>query len=66
MVEFLEMQTNVIESPYSGVRMITPRVSCWKNDCMVLRWVASAFLAVEEGLAASRDIEGSLDDETRT
>jgi len=40
--------TNIIESPYSGVRMRTRRVSCWKNGSMVLRWVASAFLAVEE------------------
>ena len=40
--------TNVIESPHAGVRMRTNRVSRWKDAAMVLRWVASAFLATEK------------------
>jgi transposase-like protein len=40
--------TNVIESPYSGVRRRTGRVSRWKGGSMVLRWVASALLATEK------------------
>jgi len=40
--------TNLIESPHSGVRMRTRRVSCWQGGRMVLRWVASAFLATEK------------------
>jgi putative transposase len=40
--------TNVIESPHAGVRSRTNRVSRWKDAAMVLRWVASAFLATEK------------------
>lgn len=50
--------TNIIESPYSGVRMRTRRVSRWKNGTMVLRWVASAFLAAEKSF---RRIQGYRD-----
>ena len=50
--------TNMIESPYSGVRMRTRRVSRWKNGSMVLRWVASAFLAAEQSF---RRIQGYRD-----
>jgi transposase-like protein len=50
--------TNIIESPYSGVRMRTRRVSRWKNGSMVLRWVASAFLAAEQSF---RRIQGYRD-----
>lgn len=50
--------TNIIESPYSGVRMRTRRVSCWKNGTMVLRWVASALLAAEKSF---RRIQGYRD-----
>jgi len=50
--------TNIIESPYSGVRMRTHRVSRWKNGSMVLRWVASAFLAAERNF---RRIQGYRD-----
>jgi putative transposase len=39
--------TNVIESPNSGIRRRTGRVSRWKDGSMVLRWVASALLETE-------------------
>jgi hypothetical protein len=47
--------TTIIENPYSTVRMRTRRVSRWKNGSMVLRWVASAFLAAEQNF---RRIQG--------
>lgn len=40
--------TNIIESPHSGVRMRTRRVSNWQGGSMVLRWAASGFLATEK------------------
>jgi transposase-like protein len=40
--------TNVIESPYSGVRQKTGRVRRWRNGQMVLRWTASALLSIEK------------------
>jgi len=40
--------TNIIESPHSGVRIRTRRVSRWKDGRMVLRWAASAFMATEK------------------
>jgi transposase-like protein len=40
--------TNIIESPQSGVRMRTRRVTCWKDGGMVLRWAATAFVATEK------------------
>jgi transposase-like protein len=40
--------TNVIESPNSGIRRRTGRVSRWKDGSMVLRWVASALLETEK------------------
>jgi len=40
--------TNVIESPYSGVRQKTARVTRWRDGGMVLRWTASALLSVEK------------------
>ena len=40
--------TNIIESPNSGVRMRTRRVSRWQGGSMVLRWAASGFLATEK------------------
>jgi transposase-like protein len=40
--------TNIIENPYSGVRRMTRRVSRWHDGRMVLRWAASALLAVEK------------------
>lgn len=40
--------TNIIESPNSGVRMKTRRVSNWQGGSMVLRWAASGFLATEK------------------
>ena len=40
--------TNIIESPNSGVRMKTRRVSNWQDGSMVLRWAGSAFLATEK------------------
>jgi len=40
--------TNLIESPQSGVRSRTRRVCRWRDAGMVLRWVASSFLATEK------------------
>jgi len=40
--------TNVIESPHSGVRQRTGRVSRWRDGAMVLRWVATAWLTTEK------------------
>jgi len=40
--------TNVIESPYSGVRHKTARVTRWRDGQMVLRWTASALLSIEK------------------
>jgi putative transposase len=40
--------TNVIESPYSGVRQKTYRVTRWRDGQMVLRWTASALLSIEK------------------
>jgi transposase-like protein len=40
--------TNIIESPQSGVRMRTRRVTRWKDGSMALRWAATAFLETEK------------------
>ena len=40
--------TNLIESPHSGVRVRTRRVTQWKDGAMALRWAASAFLDAEK------------------
>ena len=40
--------TSIIESPYSGVRQKTRRVTRWRDGSMVLRWTASALLATEK------------------
>ena len=40
--------TNVIESPYSGVRAQTRRVKRWRGGSMALRWTASALLSIEK------------------
>jgi putative transposase len=40
--------TNAIESPYSGVRAKTGRVTHWRDGQMALRWVASAMLSIEK------------------
>ena len=40
--------TNVIESPYSGVRAQTGRVKRWRGGSMALRWTASALLSIEK------------------
>ncbi len=40
--------TNVIESPNSGIRRRTGRVTRWTDGSMVLRWVASALIETEE------------------
>jgi transposase-like protein len=40
--------TNIIESPQSGVRMRTRRVTLWKDGAMALRWAATAFVATEK------------------
>jgi transposase-like protein len=50
--------TNIIESPHSGVKMRTRRVSRWRDQRMVMYWVASAFLATEKNF---RRIQGYRD-----
>lgn len=40
--------TNCIESPYSGVRSKTGRVTHWRDGRMAVRWVASALTAIEK------------------
>ena len=40
--------TNCIESPYSGVRAKTGRVTHWRDGRMAVRWVASALTAIEK------------------
>lgn len=40
--------TNVIESPHSGLRQKSRRVTHWRDGSMVLRWCASALLATEK------------------
>jgi transposase-like protein len=40
--------TNLIESPHSGVRLRTRRVTNWKQGSMVLRWAATAYLETEQ------------------
>lgn len=40
--------TNLIESPQSGVRMRTRRVTRWKDGAMVLRWSATALVETEK------------------
>jgi len=40
--------TNIIESPQSGVRRRTRRVSRWRDGRMALRWAASAMLGAEK------------------
>lgn len=41
--------TNLIESPFSGLRRCTGRVGRWRNGRMAVRWVASALLEAEKG-----------------
>jgi putative transposase len=50
--------TNLIENPHGGVRVRTNRVTRWRDGHMVLRWVASAFLATEKNF---RRIHGFRD-----
>ena len=38
----------MIESPHSGLRQKTRRVTRWRDASMVLRWCASAMLATEK------------------
>ncbi len=40
--------TNIVESPTSGVRLRTGRVTNGKNGKMVLRWAAAAYLETEK------------------
>jgi len=40
--------TNLIESPQSGVRRRTRRVTRWRDGAMALRWAATAWLATEK------------------
>jgi len=42
------VSTNIIESPNSGVRTKTRRVTNWEDGKMVRRWVASSFLSTEK------------------
>jgi transposase-like protein len=40
--------TNVIESPNSGIRSNTRRVKNWRDNRMVVRWVAASLLDMEQ------------------
>jgi putative transposase len=40
--------TNIVESPTSGVRLRTRRVTNWQHGEMVLRWAAAALLETEK------------------
>jgi len=40
--------TNIIESPQSGVRQRTRRVTRWRNGAMALRWAATALVETEK------------------
>lgn len=40
--------TNVIESPNSGIRTRTRRVTNWQDHSMVVRWVAASLLDMEK------------------
>jgi transposase-like protein len=40
--------TNIIESPNAGIRQKTGRVTHWRDGQMVLRWTASALVALEK------------------
>jgi transposase-like protein len=40
--------TNVIESPHSGVRVRTRRVTRWQDGAMALRWAATALVDAEK------------------
>lgn len=40
--------TNIVESPTSGVRLRTRRVTNWRHGDMVLRWAAAAYLDTEK------------------
>jgi len=40
--------TNIIESPHSGVRGRTRRVSNWQDGRMVLRWATAGFVETEK------------------
>jgi putative transposase len=50
--------TNLIESPQSGVPRRTGRVCRWRDAAMILRRVASSFLATEKN---SRRVMGWKD-----
>lgn len=50
--------TDLIESPHSGVRLRTRRVTHWQGRGMVLRWAVGAVLATE---ANFRRIDGYRD-----
>ena len=40
--------TNIVESPFSGVRSRTDRVGRWRDGTMALRWAATAMLEGEK------------------
>jgi hypothetical protein len=50
--------TNLIESPQGGVARRTGNVTRWRNQEMVERWVASAWLLTETHF---RKIDGNRD-----
>lgn len=60
--------TNIVESPTSGVRLRTRRVTNWRHGEMVLRWAAAAYLDTEKSfrrIMGYRDLwmlKAALDD----
>jgi transposase-like protein len=64
--------TNIVESPTSGVRLRTRRVTNWQSGEMVLRWAAAALLETEKSfrkIMGYKDLwmlKAVLDEETIT
>jgi transposase-like protein len=64
--------TNIVESPTSGVRLRTRRVTHWQSGEMVLRWAAAALLETEKHfrkIMGYKDVwmlKAVLDEETIT
>jgi hypothetical protein len=50
--------TNLIESPQSGVRKRTMKITRWRDQAMAERWAASAWLVTEKHF---RKLDGHRD-----
>jgi hypothetical protein len=61
LVAALSATTNIIESPYAGVRIQTRRVTNWQNGSMARRWMASAIPENGEELPQDHALSRTLD-----